>query len=61
LALGADPLEEHDELELEEDHGIDAGPAAVGVEVARPVADEAKIQLGFKMAVEMVPWDEIFE
>ncbi len=25
LALGADPLEEHDQLQLEEDHRVDAG------------------------------------
>ena len=31
LALGADPLEEHDQLQLEEDDRVDGGPTAVGV------------------------------
>ena len=36
LALGADALEEHDELELEEDDRVDARPAPLGVQLARP-------------------------
>ena len=42
LALGANALEEHDELQLEEDHRVDAGPAPLGIELSRPLADEAE-------------------
>ena len=42
LALGADPLEEHDQLQLEEDDRVDAGSAPLGVELPRPLADEAR-------------------
>ncbi len=44
LAFGADALEEHHELELEEDDRIDARPAALGIQVAHPVAHEAQIE-----------------
>src|SRR5262249_19813426 len=43
LALRAKPLEEHHQVELEEDHGIDAGPAAFGVELLYPLAHEAQV------------------
>ena len=45
LPLGADALEEHDQLELEEDDWVDAGSAPLGVELPRPVPDEAEIEL----------------
>ena len=34
LALGADALEEHDQLQLEEDDRVDAGPAPLGIQLA---------------------------
>jgi len=34
LALGADPFEEHDELELEEHERVDRGTAALGVTIS---------------------------
>ena len=61
LALGADPLKEHDELELEEDDGVDARPAAFRVQLSRPVAHEAQIQRPFQMAVEVVGRDELLQ
>ena len=42
LALGAQPLEEQHELQLEEDDRVDGGPADVGVGPAHQVADEAR-------------------
>ena len=45
LPLRADPLEEHDELQLEEDDRVDAGPTPLGIELLRPVADEAEVEL----------------
>ena len=61
LALGADPLEEHHELELEEDHGIDAGPPALGVQLLRPVPHEAEIELRLQVAGEVDPRDELLQ
>ncbi len=46
LALGADPLEEHDELQLEEDDRVDARSAPLGVVLSNPLADEAQIEFG---------------
>ena len=54
LALGADALEEHHQLQLEEDDRVDAGPAALGIELPRPVADEAQVELRLQVAVEVV-------
>ena len=61
LALGADPLEEHDQLQLEEDDRVDAGPAPLGVQLPRPLADEAEVELRLQVAVEVVPRDEVLQ
>jgi hypothetical protein len=58
LALGADPLEEHDQLQLEEDHRIDAGAAALGIEIRGPFTDESQVELRLKMTVEVGPGNE---
>jgi hypothetical protein len=44
LPFGADALEEQDELELEEDHWVDAGPAAIGVQLSGPLTHEPEIE-----------------
>ena len=49
LALGPQTLEEHDQLELEEDHGVDARAPAGGVAVAGPLAHEAQVELGVEV------------
>jgi hypothetical protein len=54
----ADPLEVHDELQLEENHGIDARPTPLGILLAGPLAHEAEVELGLKVTVEMVCGDE---
>ena len=61
LALGADALEEHDQLQLEEDDRVDGGPAPLGIQLPRPVADEAQVELGFQVAVEVVRGDEVLQ
>src|SRR5215204_3342579 len=61
LTLGADALEEHDELQLEEDHRVDTRPAPLGVEVARPVTDEAQVELGLQVSVEVAGGNEILQ
>ena len=54
LAFGADALEEHDQLQLEEDDRVDGGPASLGIELSHPLPDEAQVELGFQVAVEVV-------
>jgi hypothetical protein len=54
VALGADPLEDHDQLQLEKHDQVDAGPAARGRQLVHPVADEAQVELGLQVAVEVV-------
>jgi hypothetical protein len=61
LALGADPLEEHHQLQLEEDHRVDAGPATFGIELLRPVPNEAQIELRFEVAIEVVSRNEFLQ
>ena len=61
LALRADPLEEHDQLELEEDDRVDARPTPLGIELLRPVADEAQVELGLQVAVEVVLGNEVLQ
>ena len=61
LALGADALEEHDQLQLEEDDRVDAGPAPLGVQLPRPVADEAQVELRLQVAVEVVGGNEVLQ
>lgn len=61
LTLGADPLEEHDQLQREEDERINGGPTALGVEPPRPIVNEAKIQLHLEMALEVVLGNEVLQ
>src|SRR4051812_3988865 len=61
LPFRADALKEHDQLELEEDHRIDRGPATLGIELSRPRTDEAEIELRLQVAVEMVAGNEVLQ
>jgi hypothetical protein len=61
LSLGANPLEEHHQLELEEDDRIDTGPAPVGVEFARPLADKRQVELRLQVAIVVVLGNELLE
>jgi hypothetical protein len=61
LALGADALEEHDELELEEDHRVDRGTAAFGIQVAYPLTNKGQIERRFEVAVEVVSRNEFLQ
>ena len=45
LALGADPLEEHDHLEREEDDRVNARPAPLGVQLPCPPTHEGEVEL----------------
>ncbi|CAN5704173.1 hypothetical protein BH23CHL5_BH23CHL5_22370 [soil metagenome] len=58
LALGADPLEEHDHVQLKENDRVDARAVPVDVKHPRPFADEAQVELGFEVAVEVVRGDQ---
>src|SRR5687768_8184681 len=61
LPLGAEALEEHDELQLEEDHRVDRGPTPSRIAVLHPLADEPEIKLGIEVPVEVVRGDQAFE
>ncbi len=57
----AEALEEHDHLQLDEDHGIDARPAPGGVAVPHEVAHQGASQLRLQLAVEVVGGHEVVE
>jgi hypothetical protein len=61
LPLGADVLEEHDELELEEDDRVHRRPAAVRVERPHQLPDERKVEPGLQATVEVVLRDEVLK
>jgi hypothetical protein len=61
LAFGPDAFEDHDELELEEDDRVDARPAPLGVALPRPLPDEAQVEVGFQVAVEIVPRNQVLQ
>jgi hypothetical protein len=61
LVLGAGPLEEHDQLELEVDHWVDTRPVPLGIEPAHPVPDNAEIELRLKVAVEVIGGDHLLQ
>jgi hypothetical protein len=60
-ALRANAFKEQDELELEEDDGVDGRPAPGLVELLDPRTDEGEIQLGIEVPVEVVSRDEILQ
>jgi len=57
FALRAEVLEEHDEMELEEDDRIDRGSTARGIAVGDEVTHESEVENVFEVAVEMVVRD----
>jgi hypothetical protein len=61
LALGADVLEEHDELELEEDDRVNRRPAAPRVERPHQIPHEREVQPCLKAAVEVVLRDQVLK
>jgi hypothetical protein len=61
LALRAESLEEHDQLELEKDHRIDGGAAVGGVAVFDPGAHETEVELGVEVAVEVADGYELLQ
>ena len=61
LALGTQPFEEHDELQLDEDDWIDTRPAALSVQLPRPLTDEAQIECRLQMPVEVVGGDQFLQ
>ena len=58
FSLGADPFEEHHELELEKDLRIDGWSPTFLIRRTDQVADEAQVQLGLEVAVEVVGRDQ---
>jgi hypothetical protein len=46
---------------LKKTTGIDVGPTPLGEPLSRPRPDEAEIEFGLKVAVEVVPWNEVLQ
>jgi hypothetical protein len=61
LALGADALEEHHQLQLEEDDRVDRGAAAVGIEFLHPPAHKAQVEPCLHVPVEVIGRDEVLQ
>jgi hypothetical protein len=60
-SLGAAAVEEHDSLQLEEDDWINRGPAALSVQLVRPLADETQVNRRLEVAVEGGLGNEILQ
>jgi len=54
LALRTQVLEEHHQLELEEDDRVNRRPASVSVERTHQFPHEREVELSFQAAVEVV-------
>jgi hypothetical protein len=61
LPLGAQIFEEHNELQLEEDDRVDAGPASASIQRAHQLPHEGKVEPLLKTAVEVVFGDEVLQ
>src|SRR2546423_14000723 len=61
LPLGAQPLEEQDELQAKEDDRVNTRPAALSVLVSDPVAHKAEVELGVQLTIEVVSGEPLFE
>jgi hypothetical protein len=61
LPLAPQVLEEHDELELEEDDRVHRWPPTVRVERGDELPHERKVERSLKTSVEVVLWDEVLK
>jgi hypothetical protein len=61
LPLGADALEEHHQLQLEEDHRVDRWTAARGVARPEEFSHETEVDDSLQATIEVVLRDELFE
>lgn len=55
------PSNEHHQLQLEEDHGVNGGTTPLGVQVPRPLPDEAQVELGFQVPIRVVHRDQVLQ
>lgn len=61
LASRADTLEELDQMELEEDDGVNRGAAEGGVALTHQISDKAQVKRALQMPVEMVGGHQVVE
>src|SRR5713226_4895077 len=59
--LRADALEKHDELQLEEDDGIDGRAATACIGLLHKLADKRKIKCPLQATVEVVLRNQLFQ
>jgi hypothetical protein len=51
----------HDQVQFEEDGGIDARATPLGVQLLRPVPDDTQVECRLQLAVEVVGRNEILQ
>jgi hypothetical protein len=61
LTLRTEVLEEHHQLQLEEDDRVHRRPAASGVQRGYELPHERKVERGFQAAVKVALWDEVLK
>ena len=61
LAFGAKALEEHDQLQFEEDDRINRGPPSSCIGLLHELAHKREIKRSFQMAVEVILWNQVFK
>src|SRR5689334_22610494 len=61
LPFGAEALEEHDELQFEENDGINRRTPSRSIERSHQRADKGEVERFLEMAVEMVRWDKLLQ
>jgi hypothetical protein len=61
LPIRADALEEHDQVQLEEDGRINGGTSAISVALPCPVTDAAQGQLRLQLATHVVRGNELLK
>src|SRR5205823_4039648 len=57
----AQSLEEQDELELEEDHGVNGRPASISVAVLHPRPDEREVERGVEETIEVIRRNQLLK
>jgi hypothetical protein len=59
--FGAYPFKEHDQLQFEEDNGINRGTTSTGVGLLHELADKGEIKCSLQVPIEMIGWNQVFQ
>lgn len=55
------PLEEHHQLQLEENDRVNGGPPPIGIDLSYAVTHKAEVQLGHEAAVKAILRNEVLQ